>query len=115
MRDCRVGFVGAGGVAARHARMLNEFPDVRVTAVTDPDEPRRAEFAHTYGARPAVDLTDLLDMGVDAVYVCVPPFGHGLIEETVAAAGLPMFVEKPRAWTSRWPSGSPERSRPPVC
>ena len=95
MRDCRVGFVGAGGVADRHARMLNEFPDVRVVAVTDPDEPRRAEFARTHGARPVADLTELLDAGVDAVYVCVPPFGHGHIEETVAAAGLPMFVEKP--------------------
>ena len=95
MRDCRIGFVGAGGVADRHARMLGGFPDVRVVAVTDPDEPRRAEFARTHDARPVPDLAALLDAGVDAVYVCVPPFGHGPIEEAVAAAGLPMFVEKP--------------------
>lgn len=95
MRDCRIGFVGAGGVADRHARMLSGFPDVRVVAVTDPDEPRRAGFARTHDARPVPDLAALLDAGVDAVYVCVPPFGHGPIEEAVAAAGLPMFVEKP--------------------
>ncbi|MPZ81868.1 MAG: gfo/Idh/MocA family oxidoreductase [Actinophytocola sp.] len=95
MRDCGVGFVGAGAVADRHARMLNEFPDVGLAAVTDPDEPRRAEFARTWRARPAADLEELLDAGVDAVYVCVPPFGHGRIEEAIAAAGLPMFVEKP--------------------
>ncbi|MFI7679201.1 Gfo/Idh/MocA family protein [Actinophytocola sp. NPDC049390] len=95
MRDCRIGFVGAGGVADRHARMLSGFPEVRVVAVTDPDEPRRAAFARTHGARPVADLAALLDSGVDAAYVCVPPFGHGQIEEAVAAAGLPMFVEKP--------------------
>ena len=95
MRDCRIGFVGAGGVADRHARMLSGFPDVRIVAVTDPDEPRRDAFAGTHGARPVPDLAALLDAGVDAVYVCVPPFGHGPIEEAVATAGLPMFVEKP--------------------
>jgi predicted dehydrogenase len=75
--------------------MLSGFPEVRIAAVTDTDESRGTAFADTYGARAVPDVTAVLDSGVDAVYVCVPPFGHGPIEEAVAAAGLPMFVEKP--------------------
>ncbi|MET0425041.1 MAG: Gfo/Idh/MocA family oxidoreductase, partial [Actinoplanes sp.] len=33
--------------------------------------------------------------GLDAVYVCVPPFAHGPAERAVVAAGIPLFVEKP--------------------
>ena len=45
-------------------------------------------------ARPS-DLDALLGEGLDAVYVCVPPFAHGPVEQAIAAAGLAMFVEKP--------------------
>jgi myo-inositol 2-dehydrogenase / D-chiro-inositol 1-dehydrogenase len=93
--ECRIGFVGAGGVAQRHARMLTEMPDAAVVAVTDPAPGPATLFADTFGARQVGDLQDLLSEDLHAVYVCVPPFAHGPIEETVAAAGLPMFVEKP--------------------
>lgn len=95
MSDCRIGFAGAGGVAQRHARMLSEFPDVCVAAVTDPVPARAERFAGTFGARATADLDELLDIGLDAVYVCVPPFAHGPVEDAIVAAGLPMFVEKP--------------------
>lgn len=97
MAGCRIGFVGAGSVATRHARVLSGFDDVRLVAVTDPDAERCAEFAAAFGARPARDVADVLAADVDAVYVCVPPLAHGAIEEAVVAAGLPMFVEKPLA------------------
>ena len=35
MRACRVGLVGAGGVAQRHARVLTGFDDVELIGVTD--------------------------------------------------------------------------------
>jgi predicted dehydrogenase len=41
------------------------------------------------------DVDALLAEGLDAVYVCVPPFAHGPAERAVAAAGLALFVEKP--------------------
>jgi len=34
---------------------------------------------------------------LDAVYVCVPPYGHGEPEADAAARGLALFVEKPLA------------------
>ncbi|WP_447007460.1 Gfo/Idh/MocA family protein [Saccharothrix isguenensis] len=95
MSDCRIGFIGAGGVALRHARMLTGLPDAAVVAVTDPLVDRAAQFAAEFGAKDVADVPELLALGLDAVYVCVPPFAHGPVEEAVIAAGVPMFVEKP--------------------
>jgi predicted dehydrogenase len=95
MRRCQVGFVGAGGVAARHARVLAGTPGAELVCVTDVDPLRATEFAAAHGLRAVPDVDALLDTGVDAVYVCVPPFAHGGLEETVAAAGRALFVEKP--------------------
>lgn len=94
---CRIGFVGAGGVAARHARTLAGFPQVRLVSVTDLDDGRAHRFAHEYGVRAVPDVGALLETGLDAVFVCVPPFAHGPMEEAIAAAGVALFVEKPLA------------------
>jgi predicted dehydrogenase len=89
--------VGAGNVAQRHGRVLTTFDDVQLVGVTDviADAARRLAEAHGVPAFP--DLTALLNADLDAVYICVPPFAHGPVEELVLAAGLPMFVEKPLA------------------
>ncbi|MFG1777954.1 Gfo/Idh/MocA family protein [Micromonospora sp. NPDC049048] len=97
MRTCRVGLVGAGGVARRHARVLDGFADVELLGVTDVVPQAAAELARAHGARTFGDVDELLAAGPDAVYVCVPPFAHGPAEEAVVAAGVPMFVEKPVA------------------
>ncbi|MBB2911857.1 putative dehydrogenase [Streptosporangium becharense] len=95
---CHIGFVGAGNVAARHARVLSGFPDVRITGVADTDAARAARLARECGATPYDSHTALLrGERLDAVYVCVPPFAHGSIELDVLAAGLSLFVEKPLA------------------
>ena len=87
--------------------MLAGFPDVRLVAVTDLDDARAAalsaelsaelsaDFSAAHGLRAVPDLDALLGEGLDAVYVCVPPFAHGPVEQAIAAAGLAMFVEKP--------------------
>ncbi len=75
--------------------MLSEFTHVRLVAVTDPVPGRSEQFATTFRTRVASGVPELLSAGLDAVYVCVPPFAHGPIEEAVAGAGLAMFVEKP--------------------
>ncbi|TDC81064.1 Gfo/Idh/MocA family oxidoreductase [Micromonospora sp. KC606] len=97
MRRCRVALVGAGGVARRHARLLCGFEDVELLGVTDVSRDAAAELTGAYGGRPFTDIDELLAAGPDAVYVCVPPFAHGPVEEAVIAAGVPMFVEKPVA------------------
>jgi myo-inositol 2-dehydrogenase / D-chiro-inositol 1-dehydrogenase len=97
MQRCRIGLVGAGNVAQRHARVLSGLPDVELVGVTDvvPDAARR--LADQFDCRVFGEVNTLVAADVDAVYVCVPPFAHGPAEEVVLSAGLPMFVEKPVA------------------
>ncbi|WDZ82537.1 Gfo/Idh/MocA family protein [Micromonospora cathayae] len=97
MGACRVALVGAGGVAQRHARVLGGFADVELVGVTDVAPDAAADLAGRYGGRAFRDIDDLLAAGPDAVYVCVPPFAHGPVEEAIVDAGVPMFVEKPVA------------------
>ncbi|MFI7607716.1 Gfo/Idh/MocA family protein [Micromonospora sp. NPDC049366] len=97
MRVCRVGLVGAGGVAQRHARVLAGFDDTELVGVTDVRPAAAEALAGAYDARTFTDVHELLAAAPDAVYVCVPPFAHGPVEEAVVAAGVPLFVEKPVA------------------
>jgi myo-inositol 2-dehydrogenase / D-chiro-inositol 1-dehydrogenase len=96
-RPCRIGFVGTGGVAHRHARVLGGMPGVELVAATDVDPACAAVFAEAHGARAVPDLDALLGEELDAVYVCVPPFAHGALEVRIASAGVALFVEKPLA------------------
>ena len=97
----RVGVVGTGGVATRHATILSGFADVTLVAATDVDPARAATFAAQFGTGAVDDVAALLARDLDAVYVCVPPFAHRpadtSAEAQLAAAGLPLFVEKPLA------------------
>ncbi|MFF0233988.1 Gfo/Idh/MocA family protein [Micromonospora sp. NPDC005252] len=97
MGGCRVGLVGAGGVAQRHARVLSGFDDVELIGVTDVVPEAASELAAQHGGQTFRDVAELLAAGPDAVYVCVPPFAHGPAEEAAIDAGVPMFVEKPVA------------------
>lgn len=94
----RVGIIGAGNVAARHADVLSGFPDVSIAGIAD-TEPHRAEALATRHGSPAYGgHADLLEAGgLDAVYVCVPPFAHGNPEKDALSCDLPIFVEKPLA------------------
>ncbi|HZB50158.1 MAG TPA: Gfo/Idh/MocA family oxidoreductase [Mycobacteriales bacterium] len=94
----RIAVVGAGGVAARHVRVLSGLPDAEVVAVADPATEAAERLAATCGATAYPDAERALDAtGPDAVYICVPPFAHGEPERAVLARGLPLFVEKPLA------------------
>jgi myo-inositol 2-dehydrogenase/D-chiro-inositol 1-dehydrogenase len=94
---CRIGFVGTGGIAARHATVLAGFDDVELVAATDIDPGRAAEFAQAHGVQAVPDLAGLLALDLHAVYVCVPPSAHGAPEAELAAGGVALFVEKPLA------------------
>jgi myo-inositol 2-dehydrogenase/D-chiro-inositol 1-dehydrogenase len=93
----RVGLVGAGAVGARHARTLAGFDDVELVAVCDPATAVAESLAAEVGTSTVGDLPGLLTRGLDAVWLCVPPFAHGELELAVIRAGLPFFVEKPLA------------------
>ncbi|MGI6853710.1 Gfo/Idh/MocA family protein [Mesorhizobium sp. 1B3] len=92
----RIGFIGAGGIAARHIGVLSGMDDVAIIGIADPDFARAVDLAGRLGARAYNSHEELIESErLDAVYVCIPPFAHGEVEATVIAAGLPFFVEKP--------------------
>jgi myo-inositol 2-dehydrogenase/D-chiro-inositol 1-dehydrogenase len=93
----RVGLVGAGGVGTRHARTLAGFDDVDLVAICDPVATSAEVLSGEVAAGHVPDLAGLLTLGLDAVWLCVPPFAHGDLELSVVRAGLPFFVEKPLA------------------
>lgn len=98
MTPIRVGLIGAGIIATRHLGNLMTFDDVRVAAVADPVDERARDLAGRAGATAYADAGEMLDREpLDAVYICVPPFAHGVPEAAVLERDLPFFVEKPLA------------------
>ena len=96
MAATRIGLVGAGGVAQRHASVLATFDDVELVGVADPRGEAASALAATARCPAFGDLPAMLDgASPDAVYVCVPPFAHGQPERLLVERGLPFFVEKP--------------------
>jgi myo-inositol 2-dehydrogenase/D-chiro-inositol 1-dehydrogenase len=93
----RVGLIGAGGVAQRHARILSDLEQVQIVGVTDVTPAAAESLAGQYGGRAFSDVESLLAEGLDAVYICIPPFAHGPAEHAVISAGIPFFAEKPIA------------------
>jgi myo-inositol 2-dehydrogenase/D-chiro-inositol 1-dehydrogenase len=101
MPTTRIGFVGAGYVAGRHADSLAGMDGVQVAAVAEPLAERRESFADRTGARPYDDQRAMLSAEeLDAVYICVPPGAHGAPEKAALERDLPFFVEKPLSATA---------------
>jgi predicted dehydrogenase len=95
----RVGIIGTGWFADKHAAMLNAMDGVRVTAIVGSSQEKADKMAGRYdGATGYGAFTEMLDREkLDAVYVCTPPFAHGQTELALAERGIPFFVEKPLA------------------
>jgi predicted dehydrogenase len=98
MEKTRIGIIGAGSISRRHLNKLLGFDDVSVVAVADPLIERAREMAASCGAVAYDGHERMLDAGgLDALYVCVPPFAHGAPEKAAIERGIPFFVEKPLA------------------
>lgn len=92
----RVGVIGAGGIGQVHLDNLAADERVELAAVCDVNPAGLAEAQAKYGARGYATYSDMLQSErLDALFVCVPPFAHGQIEEEAAARGIHLFVEKP--------------------
>jgi myo-inositol 2-dehydrogenase / D-chiro-inositol 1-dehydrogenase len=94
----RIGVVGAGFIAGRHVDSLRSVDGAAVVGVADPRTDRAEVLAARAGATPYAGWERMLEAErVDALYLCVPPFAHGPVEEAAVDLGLPLFVEKPLA------------------
>jgi len=107
--DCvRIGLIGAGMIGAAHSVVLQQIADtlgdrVRLVALADPVEDRRAYFAAAYGYRQLfAAAADLFACGeVNTVFVCTPTRYHCELVCAAAERGLHIFCEKPLAMTYR--------------
>jgi myo-inositol 2-dehydrogenase / D-chiro-inositol 1-dehydrogenase len=95
-----VGFVGTGNIANYHLNSLEKIADARVTAVYDLARERAEQVARRFGAKVYTDHRELIaTSGIQALYVCLPPFSHEDQEILAAERGIAILVEKPVALT----------------
>src|SRR5438034_10131215 len=106
----RIGFAGTGGIAGAHLINLVRIPDAEVVALYDVDKERcelamrringqQEQLVRPGGTEPrklqAKVYTDfhamLTEAGLNAVYICVPPFAHGDLEFAAIDAGVALF------------------------
>lgn len=96
MSKVKVGFVGVGGIAAVHLRNIAKNPDAAVVAVCDIAEENARRAGEEYNASAYTDFNVMLsNENLDALFICVPPFAHGDMEEKAARHGIHLMVEKP--------------------
>jgi predicted dehydrogenase len=94
----RVGFVGVGGISARHLDYCHAREDVEIVGHMDTDAERARKAAEKYGGAAYDDAVKLYEKEKPAcIIICTPPFGHGDIEEEACQRDIPFFVEKPVA------------------
>ncbi len=94
--------VGAGAIAETHAAAVASLPGLAIGAVVDPNAEARARFARNWPGHAGYATLDeaLSAGGFNAAHVLTPPDHHAEAAETLLAAGMPTFVEKPLAATS---------------
>jgi len=102
-RKVRVGFVGTGGIANHHAKILEKLGDNEIVAACDIHRGRLDAFAERFEVKKLFeDYRDLVRVQeVEAVSVCTPNGVH--MAPTVAALkeGKHVLVEKPIAMNAR--------------
>ena len=93
----RVGFIGAGGIAGKHAQAYKNI-GYRIAAVTDRTEERGRRFADAWGAEFVTTPEQLGQRAdVDCLDVCTFPGYRLAAVELGAKAGKHVLVEKPMA------------------
>jgi len=96
MSKVKVGFVGVGGIAGVHLENVSKNDHAEIVAVCDIVEENAKKKGLEYNATAYTDLDAMLEKEVlDAIFVCVPPFAHGEIEEKIVKLGIHLLVEKP--------------------
>lgn len=99
MSRLRVGMLGCGGIAVRHAQSVAALSDrVELIACCGRDTARTQAFAAEHGGAAFIDLDRMLaEASPDLVIATLPPFSRNGEVERIASAGVHLLVEKPIA------------------
>lgn len=99
-KEVRWGVIGAGSVCEKKsAPAMNKTPNSKLVAVMRRDGEKAKDYADRHQVPTWYDDADKLinDPNVNAVYIATPPNSHLEYTKKVAAAGKPVYVEKPMA------------------
>jgi myo-inositol 2-dehydrogenase/D-chiro-inositol 1-dehydrogenase len=96
-RRARLAVVGLGRIGRLHAdNLATRVRGAELAAVVDAIEPLARELGARHGVVSAVSVDDVIAEAVlDGVVVAAPSALHPELVSQVAAAGLPVFCEKP--------------------
>ncbi|MGK9166310.1 Gfo/Idh/MocA family oxidoreductase [Inquilinus limosus] len=99
MRPLRIGILGAGGIAARHAAAIAAYPEAAtLVACCGRDPDKASAFAAQHGGRAYAERERMLDEAeLDILIVALPPFAHSDEVESAARRGIHLLLEKPIA------------------
>jgi predicted dehydrogenase len=89
----RVALIGAGSMAANHARVIAASDKAAVAVVIDRDADRAEHVARVVGATSSTDLSRALEC--DAAVIATATAAHADASFYLVEAGLPVLVEKP--------------------
>ena len=92
--DVKMGVAGIGAIGRNHVRVLSALPEVKLTAVYDPDPARAAEAAAQAGARPVTTLEELAAL-TDAVTIAAPTVAHYEAGKLLLGLRKHVLIEKP--------------------
>ncbi|RQW21830.1 gfo/Idh/MocA family oxidoreductase [Bacillus sp. C1-1] len=96
MEKVRVGFIGAGGISQIHLKHIANHPNATIIAITDLSPQVAQAQAEIYGVKAYTDAYEMLhNERLHAVFLSIPPFAHGSLEEEIVGKGIHVFVEKP--------------------
>src|SRR5437867_4391892 len=96
----RLGFIGSGNIAGMHAEKLAAIGQASIVAFSDVVPERAKLMADRYAARAYGHFELMLDKeSLDAVMLCTPHQTRLEPIKAIAARGLPLFCEKPPAFT----------------
>lgn len=94
----RVGILGTGGIAARHAAAVSMVDGLELVAACGRDAGRTEAFAQRFGVTAYTDFARMLgEVELDLLVVALPPYAHAGQVEAAATAGVHLLVEKPIA------------------
>jgi UDP-N-acetylglucosamine 3-dehydrogenase len=93
----KVGIIGAGSIAEAHVSALKHIKGVEIASIADIVPSKSGALASRCGAKTFTSTSELLRSGVDAIWICTPPFLHH--EDAIEAAErhIHVFCEKPIA------------------
>lgn len=97
MEKVKIGFIGVGGIGSVHVDNVRKIEAAEIVAVCDVNAENAAKKAEELGlSKFYTDVDEFLESEeLDGVFICVPPFAHGEIEEKVVNKGVNLLVEKP--------------------